>query len=131
MPIPSRAASRFAEGVTTRGIPLHKRCSLHEPPARFVRDEIVSSVGNTTYRRRIKSLCAKTRNNNALLKRLKKRGNVRTASGGNVIIEEIMYGDSSTDNASSYSGYEVIDITPNSPISAGEFNWKQYAAAVS
>src|SRR3990167_8691712 len=90
-----------------------------------------SDIIATTIQERSGELADNVSNNNALLKRLKKRGNVRTASGGNVIIEEIMYGDSSTDNAGSYSGYEVIDITPNSPISAAEFNWKQYAAAVS
>ena len=90
-----------------------------------------SDVIATTIQERSGELADNVSNNNALLKRLKKRGNVRTASGGNVIIEEIMYGDTTTDNAGSYSGYEVIDITPNSPISAAEFNWKQYAAAVS
>ena len=90
-----------------------------------------SDIIATTIQERSGELADNVSNNNALLKRLKKRGNVRPASGGNVIIEEIMYGDSSTDNANSYSGYEVIDITPNSPISAAEFNWKQYAAAVS
>lgn len=42
-----------------------------------------------------------------------------------------MYNDASTLNAGSYSGYDTIDITPNSPISAAQFDLKQYAAAVS
>jgi len=69
--------------------------------------------------------------NTALLLRLKKRGNVKTFSGGNVILQELAYLDASTRNAGSYSGYDVIDITPNSPISAAQFDIKQYAAAVS
>lgn len=44
--------------------------------------------------------------------------------------EEIMYNDTSTSNAGSYSGYDVINIQPNSPISAAQFDLKQYAAAV-
>src|SRR3990167_3399070 len=46
-------------------------------------------------------------------------------------MEEVMYTDSATINANSYSGYEVINIAPNSPISSAEFSIKQYAGAVS
>jgi hypothetical protein len=63
--------------------------------------------------------------------KMRERGNVKPFSGGNVILEEIMYNDPSTLNAGSYSGYDSIDITPNSPISAAQFDIKQYAAAVS
>lgn len=39
-------------------------------------------------------------NNTALLARLKKRGNVKTFSGGNVILQELAYNDSTTRNSS-------------------------------
>jgi len=42
-----------------------------------------------------------------------------------------MYTDTSTLNANSYSGYEVLNISPNSPISASQFSITQYAAAIS
>jgi hypothetical protein len=64
------------------------------------------------------------------LKRLKSKGNVRPFSGGNVILEEIMYNDPNTNNANSYSGYEVLNITPDSPISAAQFSITQYADSV-
>lgn len=64
------------------------------------------------------------------MRRLKQRGNVRPFSGGNVIFEEIMYNDTSTNNANSYSGYEQINISPDSPISAAQFSITQYADAV-
>ena len=70
-------------------------------------------------------------NNNALLRRLKERGNVKTFSGGNVILQEIMYNDSTTNNTNSYSGYEVLNVSQNSPISAAQFGITQYASAVS
>ena len=70
-------------------------------------------------------------NNNALLRRLKERGNVKTFSGGNVILQEIMYTDSATNNTNSYSGYEVLNVSQNSPISAAQFSITQYASAVS
>ena len=41
-----------------------------------------------------------------------------------------MYSDASSINANSYSGYEVINIGTNSPISAAQFSITQYAAAV-
>lgn len=62
--------------------------------------------------------------------RLKKRGNVRPFNGGNVILEEIKYNDPNTNNTNSYSGYEALNISPNSPISAAQFGITQYASAV-
>jgi len=94
-------------------------------------DEIVSSASNKRCRNRIKSRFAKIRNNNALLRRVKAKGNVRPFGGGNVILEEIMYIDSTSITANSYSGYEVLNISPNSPISAAQFPIAQYASSVS
>ncbi len=91
----------------------------------------VSDIIATTIQSRSEELADNVTNNNALLRRLKAKGNVRTVSGGNVILEEIMYTDSSTINVNSYSGYEVLNIAPNSSISAAQFNFTQYAGAVS
>ena len=84
----------------------------------------------TTIQSRSGELADNLTNNNALLKRLKSKGNVRPFSGGNVILEEIMYNDPSTNNANSYSGYEVLNISPDSPISAAQYSITQYADAV-
>ena len=91
----------------------------------------LSDVISTTIQSRSGILADSVTKNNALLMKLKERGNVKPFSGGNVILQELMYNDTSTLNAGSYSGYDVIDITPNSPISAAQFDMKQYAAAVS
>jgi hypothetical protein len=45
-------------------------------------------------------------------------------------LEEIMYNDTSTNNTNSYSGFEVLNIAPNSPISAAQYAITQYASAV-
>lgn len=90
----------------------------------------ITDVIATTIQSRSGELADNVTNNNALLKRLKSKGNVRPFSGGNVILEEIMYNDSTTANVNSYSGYETINIAPNSPISAAQFSIAQYAAAV-
>jgi len=91
----------------------------------------ISDIITAGIQSRTGALADNVSQNTALLSRLKKRGNVKTFSGGNVILQELAYLDSSTRNAGSYSGYDVIDITPNSPISAAQFDVKQYAAAVS
>ena len=90
----------------------------------------ITDILATTIESRSGKLADNVTNNNALLSKLRERGNVRTISGGSTIYEEIMYNDTSTSNVNSYSGYEAINIQPNSPISAAQFNLKQYAAAV-
>ena len=91
----------------------------------------VSDIIATTIDSRSEELADNNTNNNALLRRLKSKGNVRMVSGGVNIMEEIMYTDASTINVNSYSGYEQLNITPNSPISGAIFPLKQYAGAVS
>ena len=90
----------------------------------------ITDIIATTIQQRSGKLADNTTNNNALLRRLKAKGNVRPFGGGNVILEEIMYSDSTTLNANSYSGYEVLNIMPNSPISAAQFSICQYAGAI-
>jgi len=90
----------------------------------------VSDVIATTIQSRSGELADNLTNNNALLRKLRERGNVRPFSGGNVIFEEIMYNDPNTNSANSYSGYEAISIAPDSPISAAQFSIVQYADSV-
>jgi len=49
-------------------------------------------------------------------------------NGGTNIVEPLIYGENST--VASYSGYDTISLTPQSGITAAEFDWKQYAASV-
>lgn len=91
----------------------------------------ITDIIATTIQSRSGQLGDDLTNNSPLLSRLKAKGNVKPFSGGNVILQEIMYNDPNTDNANSYSGYEVINIAPDSPISAAQFSITQYAAAVS
>lgn len=90
----------------------------------------LTDIITTTIQSRSGVLADNVTNNNALLMKLRQRGNAKPFSGGNVILQELMYNDPNTINAGSYSGYDVIDITPNSPISAAQYDIKQYAAAV-
>ncbi|HEY6093434.1 MAG TPA: phage major capsid protein [Gallionellaceae bacterium] len=90
----------------------------------------ISDIIATTIQNRSGALADNVTANNALLYKLRERGNIKPFSGGNVILQEIMYNDTTTTNANSYSGYETINIQQNSPISAAQFAIKQYAAAV-
>lgn len=90
----------------------------------------ITDIIATTIQSRSGVLADNVTNNNALLRRLRAKGNVKPVGGGNVILQEIMYADATMINANSYSGYEIINVSPNSPISAASFNWTQYAAAV-
>jgi hypothetical protein len=89
-----------------------------------------TDIVTTTIQSRSGKLADNTLKSNALLFRLRSKGNVKPFSGGDVIFQELMYNDTDTSNAGSYSGYDNINITPNSPITAAEFDIKQYAAAV-
>lgn len=56
------------------------------------------------------------------------KGRIRMLNGGTKIVEPLIYGQNST--VKPYSGYDEIDLTPQTGISAAEFNWKQYAASI-
>jgi hypothetical protein len=90
----------------------------------------ITDIIATTIQNRSGVLADNVTNNNAILRRLKAKGNVRPFGGGNVILEEIMYPDATMINVNSYSGYELINISPNSPISSASFNITQYAGAI-
>jgi len=90
----------------------------------------ISDVIATTIESRTKKAQDNLTNNNALLMKLQERGNMKTVSGGSVILQELFYNDPNTNFAASYSGYETINISPDSPISAAQFTMKHYADAV-
>ena len=90
----------------------------------------ISDIIATTIQSRSGELADNVTNNNALLRKLKAKGNVRPFGGGNVILEEIMYSEAATITTNSYSGYETLNVGQNSPISSASFDIKQYAGSV-
>lgn len=81
----------------------------------------------TTLRNRSGMLADNVTNHNALLRKIDAKGNRKSATGRS-IVEELDYAENST--VASYSGYDVIDTTPQDVISAAEFDWKQIAGTV-
>jgi len=57
------------------------------------------------------------------------KGRIRMLNGGTKIVEPLIYGESTT--VKSYSDYDSIALTPQTGISAAEYDWKQYAASIS
>ena len=64
----------------------------------------VTDIIATTIQERSREFQDDFTNNNALLKVLSEKGNIKPWSGGNVILEEIAYNDPTMINANSYSG---------------------------
>ena len=89
----------------------------------------LSEIITTTLRNRTGQLADNVSENNALLYRLRKRGNVKSVSGGRTIIQELEYAENGTFKR--YSGYETLDISPSDVLTSAEFNYAQAAVAVS
>jgi hypothetical protein len=88
----------------------------------------ISDIIATTVQSRSGVIADNVTHNNALLTRLKRRGNHKPFSGGNVILQEISF--SSNTNAMYYSGYQTLTVNPSDNISAASFDVKQAACAV-
>jgi hypothetical protein len=88
----------------------------------------ISDIIATTIQSRTKVIADNVTKNNAALMWMSKRGNVKTASGGNTIMQELSF--AANGNAGFYSGYETLPIAAQDVISAAEYNWKQAACPV-
>lgn len=81
----------------------------------------------TTLESRTGKLADNVTDNNALLKRLKERGNIRPISGGTKIVEELEYGES---DSVWYSGYDAINTSNPKVFTAAAYDLKLLAAPV-
>lgn len=88
----------------------------------------VTDIIATTIQSRSKQIADNVTKNNALLARLNQRGNIRTISGGNTILEELSFAENG--NAGFYSGYDLLPVATQDVISAAEFSIKQLACPV-
>lgn len=88
----------------------------------------MTEIVTTTLRNRTGKLADNVSDNNALLMRLKKKGKVKTVSGGRTIVQELEYAENGTFKR--YSGYETLSISPSDVFTAAEFDYKQAAVAV-
>ena len=88
----------------------------------------LSEIVTTTLRNRSRQLADNVTNHNALLRKMRERGNVVELSGGRDIVRELEY--QANDTVNFYSGYEVLDTSPADVLSSAVFDWKQLAGTV-
>lgn len=88
----------------------------------------ISDIIGTTIQNRSGVTADNVTKNNALLSRIKQRGNVKTFSGGNVILQELSFAENG--NAGYYSGYETLPLGAQDVISAAQYDIKQAACPV-
>jgi hypothetical protein len=87
-----------------------------------------SDILATTIESRSRKVADNVTKNNALLTRLNQRGNIKTVSGGSLILEEISFAENG--NGSWYSGYDLLPVAAQDVISAAQFYIKQIAVPV-
>jgi hypothetical protein len=88
----------------------------------------VSDMVATTIESRSGEIADNVTKNNALLAKLKKRGNLRTISGGTKIFEELSFAENG--NAGYYSGYDILPVAAQDVLTAAEYAIKQAACPV-
>lgn len=88
----------------------------------------VTDMVATTIENRSGEIADNVTKNNALLMKLKRRGNLRTFSGGTLIFEELSFAENG--NAGYYSGYDLLPVAAQDVLSAAQFAIKQAAVPV-
>lgn len=82
----------------------------------------------TTLRKHYRELSDNVSKNNALLNRLKKKGNIKTVSGGYEIAIPLDYAENGTYQR--YSGYDSLNTDASDVLSAANYAWAQVAIHV-
>jgi hypothetical protein len=77
---------------------------------------------------RNRSIADNVTGNNPVTAQLKKKGRIKTFSGGHKIIEELSF--TTNPNGGAYSGYDTLPTAAADVISAAEYTIKQYAVPV-
>jgi hypothetical protein len=88
----------------------------------------ITDIVATTIQNRSKQIADNVTFNNALSAKLNQRGNVKTFSGGNTIMQEMSYAMNA--NGGWYSGYDLLPVAAQDVITAAEFTIKQLACPI-
>ena len=89
---------------------------------------VFTELVSTTFRKHRKEIVDNVSKNNALLRRIYDKGQVRKADGGLTTTAPLAYAENGTYQR--YSGYDVLNIGASEVISAAEFQWRQIAINV-
>ena len=89
---------------------------------------VFTELVSTTFRKHRKDITDNVSKNNALLRLIYDKGQVRKEDGGLTITAPLDYAENGTYQR--YSGYDVLNIGASEVISAAEFQWRQIAINV-
>ena len=89
---------------------------------------VFTELVSTTFRKHSKEIKDNVSKNNALLRRIYEKGNVRKEDGGLTIVTPLDYAENNTYQR--YSGYDVLNVGASDVISAAEYQWRQIAINV-
>jgi hypothetical protein len=87
-----------------------------------------TEIVSTTLRKHRKEIADNVSNNNAMLRRIERKGNMEVIDGGYEIVEPLDYAENSTFQR--YSGLDMLNIGASDVISAAKYDWKQAAVHV-
>jgi hypothetical protein len=88
-----------------------------------------SEITTTTLFNRSRKLADNVTKNNALLRRVSQKGKVKPFDGGQAIVQEMEYAENGTYKR--YSGYDILNITPQDVFTSAQYPIAQAAVAVS
>lgn len=91
-------------------------------------NSVFTEMVTTTLRNHSRDVVDNISEHNALLRYLKKHGNIETESGGYEIVKPIEYAENSTYQR--YSGYDTLNVQASDVLSAAKYDWKQVAIHV-
>lgn len=91
-------------------------------------NSVFTELVTTTFRNHGKEFKDNVSKNNALLRRIYSKGNVRKEDGGLSIVVPLDYANNSTYQR--YSGFDVLNVGASDVLSAAEFQWRQIAINV-
>ena len=89
---------------------------------------VFTELVSTTFRKHAKEIKDNVSKNNALLRRIYDKGNIRREDGGLTIAAPLDYAENNTYQR--YSGYDVLNVGASDVISAAEYQWRQIAINV-
>lgn len=91
-------------------------------------NSVFTELVTTTFRNHAKEFKDNVSKNNALLRRIYDKGNVRKEDGGLTIVAPLDYANNSTYQR--YSGYDILNVGASDVLSAAEYQWRQIAINV-
>jgi hypothetical protein len=89
---------------------------------------IFTELVSTTFRNHAKEIKDNVSKNNALYRRMVKKGNIRKEDGGLTIVAPLDYAANNTYQR--YSGFDVLNVGASDVITAAEYQWRQIAINV-